>query len=226
MRKRSLDTVYALAKQHPVDQIEDFALRLGGHLLSHHRPIRAVRIAIVQNLWNRIPVGKKPSPTCFMRAGQEKRTASIRMTRGENHIESGIDELLVIKTSDSAFAGFIHDPYTTLKETHDRLMATVIKAAWTYNRDRLDFGACWEHVRDVILRAFAAHHSRSVQHTLYAMGEAVLKSRKEIREIRFSLPNKHCLLVDLKPFGLENDNEIFVPTDEPHGLIEATLRRD
>jgi urate oxidase len=28
------------------------------------------------------------------------------------------------------------------------------------------------------------------------------------------------------PFGLENDNEIFLPIDEPHGLIEATLRRE
>ncbi len=220
------NTVYALAKRHPVDQIEDFAARLAAHILGGNPQVTIAQVSVVENLWSRVPAGKKLDPWTFMRTSQEKRTTSVSSTRKQIRIQSGLDDLLVLKTSGSAFAGFIRDAYTTLKETHDRLMATIIRARWTYDREHLDFGASWNQVRKAILRTFANHQSRSVQHTLYAMGEAVLRSHKEITEIRLSLPNQHCLLVDLGPFGLKNENEIFVPTDEPHGLIEATLRRD
>jgi urate oxidase len=39
------------------------------------------------------------------------------------------------------------------------------------------------------------------------------------------MPNKHCLLVDLSRFAQDNPNQIFVPTDEPSGHIEARVRR-
>ena len=73
---------------------------------------------------------------------------------------------------------------------------------------------------------FAGHTSKSVQHTLYAMGEAVLANVPEVEEIELTLPNKHYLLVDLGGFGQNNPNEIFVPIDEPHGYIEARVRRE
>ena len=76
-----------------------------------------------------------------------------------------------------------------------------------------------------MIRTFIERESPSVQHTAYAMGEAALEAVPEIAEIRLSLPNKHCLLIDLAPCGLDNPNEIFVPTDEPHGLIEVTVSR-
>ncbi len=219
------NTVYALAAECPADPIEDFASKLSRHFLRNNPQLASVRVEITENLWTSILIGKKLHPTSFMRAGQEKRTTAVIATCSQLRIESGIDDLLVMKTANSAFDGFLRDAFTTLPETRDRLLATVVRAAWRYRGDRAPFDACWIQVRETILAVFAQHKSESVQHTLYAMGEAVLKRQKAIDEIRFSLPNKHCLLVDLSRFGLRNNNEIFVPMDEPHGLIEATLRR-
>ena len=141
--------------------------------------------------------------------------------RDNTHIEG----LLVLKTTGSAFFNYIRDQYTTLKETTDRVFATAIKANWVHSKPDAATGAVWQGVRQMILETFAQHDSLSVQQTLYAIGETVLENFDDITEISLSLPNRHCLLVDLSPFGMENNNEIFVPTDEPYGLIEARLRK-
>ena len=145
--------------------------------------------------------------------------------RGGVEIHSGIENLIVLKTTGSAFEGYKKDRYTTLKETSDRILATALTARWTYRSADVAFGPCWQQAREAILNTFVERESPSVQHTAYAMGEAVLQAVPDITEIRLTLPNKHCLLVDLAPFGLDNPNEIFMPTDEPHGLIEVHLAR-
>ena len=220
------NTVYVLAKQRLLGEIEAFGQRLVSHFLEHNPQLSRARVAITENLWARITSDGKPHPWAFVAGSRERRTAQVSATRTDRVIEAGIDDLLILKSGDSAFDGFIKDPYTTLKETHDRIFSTVLKAVWSYSTDQVDFGCCWSGVREIILRTFADHKSESVQHTLYAIGNAVLDGFVEIGEIRLSMPNKHHLLVDLKPFGLENDNEVFVPTDEPYGLIEATIARD
>ena len=134
--------------------------------------------------------------------------------------------MTVLKTTKSAFEGFLRDPYTTLKEDRDRILSTVIHADWLYEGNETEFSPMWHGVRQAMLEAFAEHDSHSLQHTLYAMGEAVLNSYDRIREIYLSLPNKHFNLVNLAPFGMDNPAEVFLPTDEPHGLIEATLRKE
>ena len=143
---------------------------------------------------------------------------------GGTEIVSGLANLVVLKTTDSAFSGFPRDEYTTLPDTADRIMATSITAAWTYGSETSDFSARAQ-VRRALVETFAAHVSRSVQHTLYAMGEAALAACADVTAITLTLPNRHHLLVDLTPFGLDNPNEIFVATDQPFGLIEATIRR-
>lgn len=218
------NTVYALAKENPVEQIEEFALGLIAHFLKSNPQVRQVRIEIAENLWTRITVAGKPHNFAFTR-GNEKRIAMVTGTRSGVSVEAGIEDLMVLKTRGSGFKGYLKDRYTTLQETSDRILATAIRASWLYAGPKIEFGAYWCGVRQLLLDTFAEHESRSVQHTLYAMGEAVLKTYEDILEIRLSLPNKHCLLVDLAPFGLENNNEIFVPVDEPHGLIEARLTR-
>jgi urate oxidase len=132
----------------------------------------------------------------------------------------------VMKTSKSAFENFLRDPFTTLKEDDNRILATELRANWLYAGDDVEFGSIWHGVREMLLETFAEHDSKSLQHTLYAMGEAVLNSFENIREIHFSLPNKHFNLVDLAPLGMDNPGSIYLPTDEPHGLIEATVRKD
>jgi urate oxidase len=132
----------------------------------------------------------------------------------------------VLKTTKSAFDNFLRDPYTTLKEDRKRILSTSIHADWLYEGSDIEFGPLWHGIRQTLLETFAEHDSQSLQHTLYAMGEAVLSNFDRVREIHLSLPNKHFNLVDLSPFGMDNPAEVFLPTDEPHGLIEATLQRE
>jgi urate oxidase len=221
------NTVYALARQYPVEAVEDFALHLIEHFLTYNDQVSRVRIEASENPWSRIPHGMKPHAFAFTRAsGPEKRTAMLDGTREGTAIRAGIQGLEVLKTTKSAFNGFARDPYTTLKEDGDRILATTIRAEWLYEGDEIEFGPLWHSVRQTLLETFAEHDSSSLQHTLYAMGEAVLATFDHVREIHLLLPDKHFNLVDLSPFGIDNSAEVFLPTDEPRGLAEATLRKE
>lgn len=220
------NTVYALAAQHPVGEIEHFGIRLVSHFLRDNPQVTAVRVNISEHLWSRIPAETKPHPTAFVSAGNERRTATVTGGRERTTVSAGIEDLLVLRTAGSAFDGYMRDSYTTLSETRDRIFATVVKAEWDYQVGDASFGLCWRTVREALLETFANHLSESVQHTLYAMAEAALDHCDQLSEIRLSMPNKHHIVFDVSRFGIENRNEIFVPTDEPYGLIEATLRRN
>ncbi|HMK29426.1 MAG TPA: urate oxidase [Terriglobales bacterium] len=219
------NTVYALARKQPLGEVEEFCRRLADHFLTRNPQVAWTRIAATQNLWQRILVNGKPHEHAFLKAGGGCRTARITADRKRTEVRAGIADLTVLKTAGSAFEGYIHDEYTTLKETRDRLFGTIVTAEWLYQPGSHKFGSLWNSVRDTILEIFAGHDSRGVQHTLYAIGETILSRISEIVEIHLSMPNRHCLLVDLVPFGLDNPNEVFLPIDEPHGLIEATIRR-
>ena len=215
------NTVYALAKREGVGSIEDFAQILARHFLANNPQVMRVRVKIAEGLWSRIA----GHASTFQRSGAEKRTSRVRSSRDGHVVESGISGLTILKSADSGFKGFQKDPFTTLQETSDRIFATQMRATWRYGEAPPDFDETWQAVRETMLDVFARHDSRSVQHTLYAMGEQVLKHFANIKEVHIVMPNKHCLLVDLARFGMENANEIFVPTDEPHGYIEARLGR-
>jgi|SRR5579871_3766988 len=212
------NTVYVLARKHEINAIEEFAQRLIAHFLINNPQVNEVRVEMTEHLWSRI------ASTAFTRASG-KRTALVTGTRDRVTIDAGIDDLLILRSAGSGFEGYIKDQYTTLKETKDRIFETALAAIWRYKSSALDFNAQWESIRATILDTFATHHSRSVQHTLHAIGNQVLAAFPEVSEIQLTMPNKHALLVDLSPFGLDNPNEIFLPTDEPSGFIEAKLTR-
>lgn len=220
------NTVYTLSQQtREIEEIESFALRLAEHFLSNNSQISHVKIEITEHDWTRININEQPHLHSFTKGGDEKRTAKISATRDAATIESGVEDLIVLKTTKSGFVGFIKDCYTTLPEATDRIFCTSVKAVWRYKNPEAATRENWREIRQTIIETFAEHDSLSVQHTLYAMGEAALEKFSDIEEISFSLPNIHCLPVDFTRFGLENDNRIFIPTDEPHGLIEARLTR-
>ena len=219
------NTVYALAAEHPFDDVEDFGLVLSAHLLGADPHVASARIEMAEHLWERIESSGAPHPHAFRRAGAERRTAVVFRTGESASVTAGVEDLVVMKTAKSAFEGFPRDRFTTLKETADRLLATSLSTTWKYAGPDVPFGTLWSEARRILLETFAEHDSRSVQHTLYAMGEAVLERLKEIEEIHLAMPNRHHIPIDLAPFGMENRNEIFVATTEPYGLIEATLRR-
>jgi len=217
------NTVYALARQDPIVSVESFALRLADHFIATPHVAR-VRLSAIEHRWDRLAVRGRPHPHAFVQPGGEQWTAAVTSEGDRREVVSGLANLVVLKTTDSAFAGFPRDRFTTLPETTDRILATAVTASWRYASASADFSAR-DRIRTALVETFAAHDSRSVQHTLYAMGEAALAACGEIVEITLSRPNRHHLVVDLAPFGLDNPNEIFVATDQPYGLIEATIRR-
>jgi urate oxidase len=219
------NTVYALAAQNPVGEPEPFGVILARHFLGRSPRLSRVAIELLAHEWERIPRGERRYGNAFVRRGPESRTALVEATRESLQISAGAADLTILKSANSAFSGFPRDGYTTLPETRDRLLATALTATWRYGTDDVEFGPTWHAVRRTLLDTFAEHHSESVQHTLYAMGQAVLAAVPDVARIHLVMPNKHHLPIDLSPFGLENRNEIFVATEEPHGLIEATLER-
>jgi len=219
------NTVYALAKEHPIEDIESFAGQLVEHFLACGPGVTRASVHIVEHPWARLEVGGRPHEHAFERGSGGNHVAAVVGDGGEPEIEAGVDDLLVLKTTGSGWEGFLRDRYTSLSETSDRILATIISARWSYRERDIEFGAAWREVRRTILEAFCDHYSPSVQFTLHHMGKAVLEARPEVERIRFSLPNKHHLLYDLSRFGLENENEIFHATDEPYGLIEGTVER-
>jgi urate oxidase len=218
--------VYALAAREPVAEPEAFGLRLALHFIDRNPKLQRVRIDLTDNPWKHLTVGGREHGESFLRRGPDTRTASVqRQRRGTTRIGAGVRNLIVLKTARSAFTGFPRDQYTTLPDSDDRLLATALTARWHYGAADVDFDASWHAVRKTLLETFAEHESASVQHTLHAMAEAVLDAANEVAAIRLVMPNKHHLPFDLTRVGLENRNEIFIPTDEPYGLIEATLTR-
>ena len=218
------NTVYALAKDHLTGSIEEFGLKLVDHFLEAGPTVERARVRITEHPWNRIEVNGRGHEHSFVR-GSGERTAAVRGDAGGARVEAGIDNLLVLKTTNSGWEGFLRERYTTLPETNDRILATKITANWTYGDADVDFDRLWRSVRDQILATFTDHYSPSVQNTLYRMGEAVLEGFLEIEKIHLSLPNKHHLLYDLERFGMENEGEIFHATSEPYGLIEGFVER-
>ena len=221
------NTVYAKAREMPVGECEEFAMLLADHLLDAAPAATTVHVNVAEHEWQRIETEERPHDHAFVRGAEDVRIAHVSLTRGQTPtITAGIEGLVVLKSARSAFTGYPRDRYTTLAETDDRILATSISTRWRYGAGASSFGTLWTAIRQVLLKTFADHDSRSVQHTLYAMASAVLEECGDVDEIRITMPNKHHLLVDLAPFGLTNPNEIFVPTDEPYGLIEAIIRRE
>jgi urate oxidase len=219
------NTVYALAGRDGLNEPESFGLALLRHFLDRNPPLRRVHVDLVDHFWGRITVGAHEHGQSFARVGPDTRTARIIGTRDHITIDAGVADLLIMKTGHSAFAGFPRDEFTTLPETHDRILATALTATWRYGGIDGDFDTLFRAIRGTLLETFAEHDSRSVQHTLHEMGEAVLRSVSAVESIHLVMPNKHHVPIDLSPFGLKNRNEIFVATSEPYGLIEATIAR-
>lgn len=211
------NTVYAFARRTPIDHVELFLSALADHF-SDKAAVTQVRVSAVEQPWTRL------ADHAFLQPGGEQWTAVVTRSGSNTQVVSGLSGLIVLKTTDSAFSGFPRDEFTTLADTGDRIFATSVTATWAYENRFRDYGMR-TRIRSVLVDTFAHHDSRSVQHTLKAMATAALDACAGMTEITLTLPNRHHLLVDLKPFGLDNPNEVFVATDQPYGLIEATFRR-
>ncbi|KAB7843815.1 urate oxidase [Streptomyces mobaraensis NBRC 13819 = DSM 40847] len=224
------NTVFAFAKERGIASAEEFGIHLARHFVTSQRAIHRARIRIEEHAWDRIDAPGGDARHSFVRAGRETRTAQITYDGTAWEVISGLKDLVVLNSTGSEFRGFVKDHYTTLEETDDRVLATEVNSRWRYGwtddaRPAPDWDGSWAAVRGHLLHAFADTYSYSLQQTLHAMGGRVVEHRPEIEEIRLSLPNKHHFLVDLAPFGLKNDHEVYYAADRPYGLIEATVLR-
>jgi urate oxidase len=220
------NTVYYLARESSATTLEDFATELVDYLLANNPQVTKASAEIEEKNWNHLPVDGAPHPTTYKLGGAELHTTEVSRERnGALKVTSGIDGLVILKTTKSAFTGYIKDKLTTLPESTDRIFATRATIAWEYDTPPTSYESARSSALAALLKVFADHDSLSVQHTLYDMGKAALAAVPEAARITLTMPNVHCLLVDLSRFGQTNPNQIFVPTDEPSGYIEAVIER-
>ena len=233
------NTVYAFAKEHGIESAEQFGIHLARHFVTSQEPIHRARIRIEEYAWERIETsgagakeaGADEPKHSFVRQGQETRLTQITYDGESWEVVSGLKDLIVMNSTDSEFWGYVKDKYTTLPEAYDRILATQVSARWRFNwtddgREMPNWEESYAGTRGHLLSAFAETYSLSLQQTLFQMGARIIDNRDEIDEVRFSLPNSHHFLVDLEPFGLKNDNEVYFAADRPYGLIEGTILRD
>jgi urate oxidase len=218
------NTVYAFARKFGVRPVEEFGQRLARHFAAAPSMERA-QVRIEEFGWQHIRVAGAAHPHSFERLAGTRITSVQARADGRTEVVAGVDDLIVLKTSGSEFREFLQDPYTTLEPAEERILATAVRGNWRIMGTPADWDVSYAGARAALVQAFAATYSRSLQQTLYAMGEAILEARPEICEVRLSLPNKHHFLVDLGPFSLDNPGEVFFAADRPYGLIEGTVRR-
>jgi urate oxidase len=220
------NTAFAFAKSHGIESIERYGLDLARHFVHDVDPVQGARIEIEEYAWERAVVDGVEHDHTWLRTGQEIRTAAVTVDAGGEHVVGGLKDLVLLKSTGSEFAGFLEDEYTTLQETHDRVMATSLVAQWRFTSVDVDWDATYAGIKQLMVKQFATLQSLALQQTLWHMGRAVLEAYPFIAEVRLKAPNKHHFAVDLAPFGLENPGEVFIAADRPYGLIEATVLRD
>jgi urate oxidase len=220
------NTVYSIARDSKATTLEEFAIDLGNYLLKNNTQVSGVLVEIEEKAWERLVTGGGAEATTFKLAGPELHTVRAVRDQGKPwSIRSGVDGLVILKTTKSEFTGYIQDKLTTLKPATDRIFGTRATVAWDYAVENPAYADARTRIMSAMLKVFADHHSLSVQHTIFDMGKAALDAAPEISKIKLTMPNLHHLLANLSAFEQDNPNHIFVATDEPHGYIEATIER-
>ena len=217
--------VHVLALEHLQADNEPFAVAIAETFLERYAHVSQVVVELEEVSWRRMEIDDQPHPHSFLPGDGSQPWCKVTLHRSSQDILSGIHNLRIMKTAESGFSDFWRDEYTTLPETMDRILCTRMQATWNYVETPANYPAMAAAVRSALLRIFATTYSVSVQDSMYRMGEAVLAAVPEVREITLAMPNIHYNPIDLAAFGRDAASQLFLPTDEPHGDIEATLRR-
>lgn len=210
------NVVYGFAAEHPLDSLPDFAAALARHFLGLG-PVQGAVVRVREHPWERL------DGHAWQRGAGGTRVHAVEAGAAGVHHAGGIDDLLVLRSSGSGFSGFDRDRYTTLPETEDRILATIVTADFDHAGEPAE--DAWARTRDTLLHAFTDHDSPSVQFTLHRMGTAALEADPDLERIHLTLPNRHHLPYDVSRFGIADRGEVFQATTEPFGLIEATVER-
>ncbi len=219
------NVVNVIARENTGLSAEEFCQVLAKKYLDLYPQIATVSVTAHETKWSRLGIGGKPHPHSFVLDSNGKPFVEITATRGGASMTSGIDGFTFMKSTQSGWENFYEDAFSTIQPTNDRMCATSMVASWKWSAKPASYPAANAKILDTLLEVFATTYSPSVQNSLYRMGEAALAAVPEISEISMACPNIHYILMNLTAFGLDNNNDLFLPTDEPHGQIECTVGR-
>jgi len=215
------NTINALSRDHLTAETEKFAVHLARHFLDRYAQVERVHVDIRERVWERIGDNNHS----FTAPGSPVPWVKAAVTAKTEELTSGVTDWLILKSTESGFSDYPKCEFTTLPETKDRIFATSVTAGWHWTKHPAGFREANARIRAAMTRPFCDNFSPSVQATMAEMAEAAFAAVPEIDEVTLALPNKHCHLINLQPFGLDNPNIVFTSTDEPHGQIEAVFRR-
>jgi urate oxidase len=218
------NVVNVVARENIAAGTELFCAAVAERLLEY-KQVDSATVTAHETKWSRLMVDGAPHLHAFTLDANGKPYAKVAMTRSGSTVESGLSGFTFMKTTQSGWANYAKDKYTTIPETHDRMAATAMEACWRWSRAPASYEAANATILATLLKVFATTYSSSIQDSLYRMGTAALEAVPELIDISMACPNKHYLLINLTPFGLDNNNEVFVATDDPHGQIECTVGR-
>eukprot|EP00250_Pteridium_aquilinum_P005739 c15792_g1_i1 orf=215-1117(-) len=225
------NTVYAMAKQcTSVLSMEEFGILLGKHFVKTYLEVTNAQVNIIEKPWEPLATDGIVHSHGF-KLGKGSHFCEVTVDEnGSALVSSGLEGLSVLKTTQSGFEGFIRDKFTLLPEVRERILATEVKSVWSYRSKPSCYNETYERVKNTLLDAFfgppeSGVYSPSVQNTLYLMGEKVLRRLPEIESIKLSMPNLHFIPVNMPTVGVKYEHDVYLPTDEPHGTIEASLTR-
>ena len=204
---------------------EEFCQVLAKKYLHHYPQVASVVVKAHETRWNRLSFGGKPHPHSFVLDSNGKPTAEVAATRDVSTLTSGIDGFTFMKSTQSGWEHYVKDAYTTIPPTNDRMCATSMVASWKWSAKPQSYPTTNARILAAVLEVFGTTYSASVQDSLYRMGEAALSAVPQISQISMACPNMHFIPMNLSAFGLDNNNDVFLPTDEPHGQIECTVGR-
>jgi len=204
---------------------EEFCQVLAKKYLDSYPQVASVAITAHETKWSRLSFAGKPHPHSFILDSNGKPFVEVAATREGSTLASGIDGFTFMKSTQSGWENYFKDKYTTIPPTNDRMCATSMVASWKWSSKPASYPATNAKILATALEVFSTTYSNSVQDSLYRMGEAALAAVPEISEISMACPNIHFILMNLSAFGLDNNNDVFLPTDEPHGQIECTVGR-
>ena len=220
------NVINIVARENLALDSEEFCTAVAQRLLDKYPQVWSAKVEGFETKWVRSAFGGKEHNHTFTLDSNGKPFATVSAPRGKPMtIVSGIDGFTFLKTTESGWDNYARDPYTTIMETRDRMCATAMLAHWSWVKKPADYKTANAKVLSTALEVFGTTYSASVQDSLYRMGMAVLTAVPEVHEISFACPNKHYLLMNLSAFNLDNNNVVFLPTDEPHGQIECTVGR-
>ena len=217
--------VNVLAHENPAADNETFVGIVARFFLDRYPQVERAEISAHETRWTRLAIDGTPHDHAFALDGNGRPTAQVSASREGETVSSGLAGYTFMKTTESGWSDFHADEYRTLPDTTDRIAATSMDAVWTWERAPGDYEAANAAILATMLKVFATTYSPSVQSSMYRMGEAALAAVPELRQVKLAMPNKHYIPINLAPLGVATGGTVFLPTDEPHGQIEAVIAR-